>query len=93
MPEKNPEEDEKAKLSSAGCVLALLDLAIIFGVAIPIVHWRDPESGQPLPRMIAIFTPVLIGALFHGICEALLRLVGLAVWLKPEQDAPSRPQE
>src|SRR5262245_49323909 len=34
-------EDDNAKLTVVGCVLVLLTVAVIFGVALPIVRWRD----------------------------------------------------
>jgi hypothetical protein len=64
----------------------LLSVAVIFVVAIPIVHWRDPATGRPLPRFIAIFSPFLIGAAFHGVALFFLRLFGLPVWSKREED-------
>jgi hypothetical protein len=82
----DPAEDDKAKLTGVGCVLTLLSVAVIFGVALPIVRWRDPATGQPLPREIAILAPILIGAVFHGIGLLFLRLIGLRVWAKQESD-------
>ena len=67
MERGGPAEDDKGKLTAAGCVLTLLSTAVIFAVALPIVQWRNPETGQPLPRMVAILAPILIGAVFHGI--------------------------
>jgi hypothetical protein len=93
MAEINQKKDDKEKLTGAGCVLTLLSVAVIFGVAIPIVHWRDPETGQPLPRTIAILAPILIGATFHGIGTLILRMVGLRVLAKPEKDDSSSPEE
>jgi hypothetical protein len=86
LDEHNPPDDKKAKLTGVGCVLTLLTVAVIFGTALPIVQWRDPETGRPLPRMIAIFTPFLIGAAFNGICAGLLRLVGIRVWSGSDND-------
>jgi hypothetical protein len=82
-----PESDDNAQLTPVGCILALLTFAVIGVVAIPIVRWRDPDTGQPLPRSIAIVSPILIGAAVHGIGMLLLRLLGLRVWKKPEKDA------
>jgi hypothetical protein len=81
MPERNLAGDDKAQLTGAGCVLTLLTLAVIVGVAIPIVR-----SGPPLPQEAAICAPFIIGAFFFGISSALLRLVGLRVWSKPEKE-------
>ena len=87
MKRRGPAEDEKGKLTAAGFVLTLLTTAVIVGVALPIVHWRHPETGQPLPRMVAIFTPLLIGVVFHGIGTGFLRLLGLHTWSKSEKGA------
>ena len=86
LSEPSPEDDDKAKLTSVGCVLTLLIVAVIFGVALPIVQWRDPVTRQPLPRDIAISSPFLIGATFYGIASLFLRLIGLRVWSKREKD-------
>jgi hypothetical protein len=84
----NPEDDDKAKLTNVGCVLTFLSVIIIFGVALPIVQWRDPATGLPLRRPIAILAPILIGAIFHGIATFLLRLIGLPVWSRGQKDLP-----
>jgi hypothetical protein len=92
MPEPNPASDDNAKLTGVGCVLTLLSVGVIAGVAIPIVRWRDPETGNGLPNEVAICAPLVIGAAFHGICTVLLRLVGLRVWSKPEKDDSAPPE-
>jgi hypothetical protein len=79
-------EDDNAQLTGVGCVLTFLTVAVIFAVALPIVRWRDPETGEPLPRTVAIFSPILIGAVFHGIGMLFLRLIGLRVWSTQEKD-------
>jgi hypothetical protein len=81
------EADDNGKLTAAGCVLTLLSVAVIVGVALPIVRWRDPETGLPLPRSMAILSPLLIGAAFHGIGSFLLKFLGLPVWSKREMGA------
>jgi len=93
LSEHDPASDDKAELTTVGCVLTLLSVAVIFGTAIPIVRWRDPATGQALPRMVAICTPVLIGAVFHGIGTGLLRLMGLRIWSKPEKDDSAPAEE
>ena len=84
--EGNPAGDDKVKPTGVGCVLTLLTVGIILGVAIPIVQWRDPQTGQPLPRTVAIIAPFLIGAAFHGIGMLLLRLFGLRTWSESETE-------
>jgi hypothetical protein len=89
-----PERDitlNNEKPTAVGCVLTLLTVAVIFGTALPIVQWRDPETGRALPRIITIFTPFLIAAVFHGICLGVLRLLGVPVWKKV--DEPPVPPE
>jgi hypothetical protein len=86
MQMEHAEEDGNAKLTGIGCALTLLSVAVVFGVALPMVRWRDPETGQPLPRSVAIFSPLLLGAAFHGIGLLVLKLVGLRVWSKREQE-------
>jgi hypothetical protein len=81
------QEGDNTKLTSVGCVLTLLTAAVIFGVAIPIVRWRDPATGQPLPLTIALFAPFLIGAAFNGIAMLLLRVFGVRVWSTQEKYA------
>jgi hypothetical protein len=70
--------------TAAGCVVLLLTLFVICGTAWPIVKWRDPDTGEPLPRYIAIFTPFLLGALFYGIVAGALNLIGVATVRKQE---------
>ena len=84
MERGGPAEVDKGKLTAVGCVLTLLTLAVIIGVAIAIVEWGDPKTGQPPPIQVAIIVPFLIGGIFHGICTVLLRLVGLRIWSKRE---------
>jgi hypothetical protein len=86
LAERNPAGEDKGKLTGAGCVLTLLSVAVICGLAVPIVQWRDAVTGEPLPRDVAVLAPVLIGGAFHGVGTVLLRLVGLRVWSKSETD-------
>src|SRR5262249_49497816 len=85
MSERMPANDDDAKLTGVGCVLTVLTAAVIFGVAIPVVQWRDAGTGRPLPRVVAIFAPVLVGAMFFAIASGLLRLAGLRVWSQSER--------
>jgi hypothetical protein len=80
-------ENENVELTAVGYVLTLLTVAVIFGVAIPIVRWRDPVTGESLPRIVAIIAPLLIGAAVNGIATLLLKLVGLPIWSKQPKDA------
>ena len=74
------------KLTAAGCVLALVSAATIFIAGVPIVRWRDPATGLPLPRTVAIFAPVLIAAAVNGVGLLLLRLIGVRVWVKKDAE-------
>jgi hypothetical protein len=84
LAEHDPASDDNAKPTVVGYVLTLLSVVVIFGTAIPIVHWRDPDTHEPVPRIVAIALPFILGAAFHGIGTLLLRLVGLRIWTKPE---------
>jgi hypothetical protein len=88
LSERNPAGEDNGKLTAAGCVLTLLTVAVIFGSALPIVQWRDPETGQGLPRTVAIFTPFLIGAAFYGLVTGLLWIVGIRTWVSAEKNDP-----
>src|SRR5262245_8568885 len=57
LSEHEPARHDKPKPTAVGCVLMLLSVAVIFGTAIPIVRWRDAETGEPLPRMVVIVAP------------------------------------
>jgi hypothetical protein len=59
----------------------LITVILILGVALPIVRWRDPATGQPLPQELAIFSPFIFGAAFFGTASLILRLIGLPAWL------------
>jgi hypothetical protein len=78
-PDAGGADDEQ--LTVAGCVLTTLSVIVIFGSAMPVVFWRD-SAGQPLPRAVAIATPVLIGAAFNAIGIGILRVFGLRVMSK-----------
>ena len=85
--------DVRAKMTAPGCILTLLSTAIIFGTALPIVRWRDPDTGEHLPRIVAIAAPVLLGAAFHGLGTLLLRMVGLHVYVPPKKNEAHSPDE
>ena len=85
-----PPAEEKGgkdeKLTAAGCVLALRSTAVLFASAVFIVRWRGPATGLPLPRTVAILSPILIGAAANGVGLLLLRLVGVRVWVKKDAE-------
>lgn len=88
MAETLPAERDDIRVgppTAAGCLLLLVSVALIFGLAIPIVTWRDPQSGQPLPRMVAIVLPLLAGALCYAIGTGILKLFGLSTFAKSEK--------
>ncbi len=87
----SPDEDN-ADLTRVGCVLTLLSVALVFGVALPIVRWRDPATAEPLPRSVAIGSPFIIGAAFFGAASLFLRLIGLPVWVKREPGETNDPK-
>jgi hypothetical protein len=84
-------ESSKGQLTGAGCVILLLSVILIFAVALPIVRWRDPDTGKPLPRFIAIFAPVLVGACFNAAAGFVLRLIGIESWKQAVSDDSSTP--
>jgi hypothetical protein len=88
-----PQKDDNSRPTVAGCLLLLLSLAVIGGVALAVVSWRDPDSGRPLPREMAIAVPVLAGALCCAIGTGLLRLLGLSVLTKPKDESFARPDD
>ena len=79
MSDHNSKKESKGKLTLIGYVITLLSVIIIFGVALPIIRWRDPETGQGLPQTLAIACPLLIGAAFHGVASAIFDLIGFPV--------------
>lgn len=90
MPAPSNEDDKDLQLTPAGCLLAAISVGVICAVAVPVVTGRDPESGRPLPRMVAILIPVLVGALFNGIGTGILKVLGLRVFAKQKSvDHPS----
>lgn len=91
MADHNPEADDKAELTGVGCILTLLSVGVILGLAVVMVQWRDPETGKALPRTVAIAVPFLVGAVFHGICTVLLQLVGVRIWSKSKKDEAGEP--
>jgi hypothetical protein len=91
MPEPHDGRPDDERITAAGCVLTTLSLVVIFGSAIPIVHWRD-SVGRALPRYVALASPLLVGAVFHGIGTAVLRLFGLRVLEKPDKEKQDWPE-
>jgi hypothetical protein len=88
---RSKQENEKNQQpTAAGCLLSVLCVAVIFVVAVPVVMWRDPTSGHPLPRMVAIAVPVLAGGLCYGIGSLLLRLLGIPIMVAPKEDDSGR---
>ena len=57
----------------------LVTLAVIGFVALHVVRWREPETGDPLPRSVAIVVPLLAGALYYCAGAAILGVLGLPV--------------
>jgi hypothetical protein len=78
--------DDNRQLTGLGCVVTVLSIAVVFGVAVPIARWRDPATGQPLPRLVAIISPLLIGATIHAIVSLFLRFLGFQIWKELETD-------
>jgi hypothetical protein len=87
MTDPEPDRNDGEQSSVAGCLLMLVCVAVIGAVALYLATWRDADSGRPLPRNVAIFVPLLAGAVCYGIGTAILRIVGLPVFLSPEKDS------
>jgi hypothetical protein len=79
MTEPHSKDEDKARPTMAGCVLMVLSLAVIVCVALPVVEWRDPNTGFALPRMVAVVLPILAGAAVYGIGTGILKLFGIPV--------------
>jgi hypothetical protein len=87
------EGDDNNQPTFAGCLLMLLSLAVIVVVALTLVRWRDPNSGQTLPRDALIWIPVVAGALFYAIVGGLLRMLGVRALPKPMKEWCDRPND
>jgi hypothetical protein len=91
MTESQHNGEDNRRPTLAGCLLMLLSVAVIFGSAVPIVTWRTPDTGQPLPRTVAIAAPLLLGALCYGIGTGILGVLGIRVLKEPEEDPVDPP--
>jgi hypothetical protein len=80
-----PNSGDDGELTRAGCVVTFLSFAVTVGVAVPIVC-SLASIQPPLPRMVIIAAPLIVGALFNAVVTYLLRLVGIRTWAKPDQD-------
>jgi hypothetical protein len=78
------------RLTRAGIVLTLLAVAVILGSALPVVLWGPQVVGMDLPRVVAIATPFLLGALVFGMGLLLLRAVGLRAYVEGQGGQDSR---
>jgi hypothetical protein len=87
MADPEPDRKDGEQSSVAGCLLMLVCVAIIGAVAVYVATWRDADSGRPLPRNVSIVVPLLAGAVCYGIGTAILRILGLPVFLSPEKDS------
>jgi hypothetical protein len=76
------QDDDHGEPTRAGYVLALVSAVVMLGAAVPIVTWRNPETGRPLPRLVAVTAAALAGAACYGVGSVLLRIFGIRVWVK-----------
>jgi len=90
MPEPESEGGNKEQATAAGCLLIAVCLAVIGGVAFYLVTWRDPQTGLALPHKVAIFVPLLAGAVCYGIGAAILKILGLPVLTRPNEESSDR---
>jgi hypothetical protein len=93
MAEPEPEDDKDGQSSVAGCLLMVVCLAVIGGVACYVVTWRDADSGRPLPRDAAILVSLFAGALCYGIGTAILRILGLPIVTKLKKESSDHPDD
>jgi hypothetical protein len=93
MSEPTTNNKDGAQPTRAGCALAAISAAAMLGAAVPIVQWRDADTGQPLPRTVAIIAATSAGAICFGIGSALLRFCGLALWMESKKDEADRLEE
>ena len=71
----------------------LVCLAVICGVALYVVTWRNADSGRPVPTKIAIMMPLLAGGLCYGVGTMILRMLGLSLILKRDRESSDHPEE
>jgi hypothetical protein len=91
MPDPEDSKDERSIV--AGCLLMVVCLAVIAGVAVYVVTWRDADSGRALPKKVAIVVPLLAGALCYGIGTTILKVLGLPVLVKSEKESSGHPED
>ncbi|MFO0966864.1 MAG: hypothetical protein U0793_14925 [Gemmataceae bacterium] len=87
MPKPDPQD--KSRPTTAGCLLMLLSLGAIVAVALPLLRWRNPATGETLPRYAAVMLPIVGGAVFFSVGAAILKVLGLPISAKPEETTPS----
>jgi len=91
-PFASPEDDPRSKPTAAGFFLTLICVAVIFGSAVPILTWRDADTGLPIPRSIAIAAPFLEAALCYAVGALVLKLLGIAITRKPTEPTDADPE-
>ena len=74
-----PDIKDHSKPTAAGCLLMLLSLAAIVALAIPLIRWRDPATGEALPRFTSILIPIVAGATVFGLGTTILKMLGLPI--------------
>ena len=84
-PARVPLAPPKDQATAAGCFLTLICTAVIFGTVVPIVTWRDRESGLALPTWSAIAAPLFLGGLCYALGVAILKYLGIATIHKPTE--------
>jgi hypothetical protein len=87
------EGDDNNQPTFAGCLLMLLSLAVIVAVALTLVRWQNPNSGETLPRDALLQIPGVAGAMFYAIGGGLLWMLGVRVLAKPMKESCDRPND
>jgi hypothetical protein len=93
MAQPDPDDGKNEQATAAGCLLIVVCLAAIGGMAFYLLTWRDPETGLALPQKVVIFVPLLAGAVCYGIGAAILQVLGLPVLRQPEKESDDPPHD
>jgi hypothetical protein len=82
------QSDGESRPTIAGCLLMILSLGVIAGVALPVVRLtRSFPSSKEVTIVIAAI-PILAGALVYAIGVAILKFIGLSDVAPPKTESP-----
>jgi len=89
MASSQQDDEKNLQPTLAGCLLTVLSLAVLGGLALLAVRWREPDSDEPLDKEIVVLLVILGWALFYGIGSAILTSLGLPIF-KPKKAQSGR---